>query len=158
MEALLLWLKPNSSAKRKLHSHDIIFSTHKLSYNAKVSLHPISQRQKSQSIGQAKMPIKAQAKRQTSTQATHQASSKQKDKRAYKRPIMQAASKKANEHTNDWPAKLHAKAKKAWVADRLAKRMWLSDCLTKGRGLQEKWAKEWAGTRAINRVSLALWI
>ena len=68
MEALLLWLKPNSSAKRKLHSHDIIFSTPKLSYNVKVALHPISQRQKSQSIGQA--------------QANHVA--KQKSKRAHK--------------------------------------------------------------------------
>ena len=43
-------------------------STPKLSYNAKVALHPISQRQKSQSIGQA--------------QANHVA--KQKSKRAHK--------------------------------------------------------------------------
>ena len=93
MEALLLWLKPNSSAKRKLHSHDIIFSTRKLSYNAKVSLHPISQRQKSQSIVQeqanhvAKQQAnehtsdpsgKQQAKRQTSTQMTGQSSYMQK--------------------------------------------------------------------------------
>ena len=99
MEALLLWLKPNSSAKRKLHSHDIIFSTPKLSYNVKVALHPISQRQKSQSIGQAQANHvaqqkenehtsdpsgKQQAKRQTSIQATHHASSKQKGKRAHK--------------------------------------------------------------------------
>ncbi|WP_156907551.1 hypothetical protein [Anaerobiospirillum succiniciproducens] len=141
MEALLLWLKPNSSAKRKLHSHDIIFSTRKLSYNAKVALHPISQRQKSQSIGQAKKPIKAQAKRQTSTQATHQASSKQKDKRAYKRPIMQAASKKANEHTNDWSIKLHAKSNKAWMADRLAKGCGCLIASQKGGGSRKMWLK-----------------
>ena len=89
MEALLLWLKPKSTAKIKLHSHDIIFLTRKLSYNAKVALHPISQRQKSQSIGQAQ--------------------------------ANQGLSKKANEHTNDWSIKLHAKENKAWVADRLAK-------------------------------------
>ncbi|MDO4675837.1 MAG: hypothetical protein Q4A68_04540 [Anaerobiospirillum succiniciproducens] len=125
MEALLLWLKPNSSAKRKLQSQDIIFSTRKLSYNAKVALHPISQRQKSQSIGQA--------------QANHVA--KQKGKRAHKRPIRQAASKKANEHTNDWSIKLHAKANKAWMADRLAKGCGCLIASQKGGGSRKMWLK-----------------
>ena len=107
MEALLLWLKPNSSAKRKLHSQDIIFSTRKLSYNAKVALHPISQRQKSQSIGQAQ--------------------------------ANQGLSKKANEHTNDWSIKLHAKENKAWVADRLAKGCGCLIASQKGGGSRKMW-------------------
>ena len=101
MGALLLWLKPNSSAKRKLHSHDIIFSTRKLSYNVKVALHPTSQRQKSKSIGQAQANHVAKQKSQSRP--------KQKGKRAHKRPIRQAVSKKTNEHTSDPSCKQQAK-------------------------------------------------
>ena len=125
MEALLLWLKPNIPVKIKILSHDPFVSTPKLSYNAKVALHPISQRQKSQSIGQA--------------QANHVA--KQKGKRAHKRPISQAASKKANEHTNDWSIKLHAKENKAWVADRLAKGCGCLIDSQKGGGSRKMWLK-----------------
>lgn len=109
MEALLLWLKPNSPVKIKILSHDPIVSTPKLSYNVKVALHPISQRQKSQSIGQA--------------QANHVA--KQKSKRAYKRPIRQAASKKANEHTSDPSGKQQEKKANEHTSD------WQSSCMQK---------------------------
>ncbi len=100
MEALLLWLKPNSSAKRKLHSHDIIFSTRKLSYNAKVSLHPISQRQKSQSIVQEQANHVA---KQQANEHTSDPSGKQQEK-------------KANEHTSDWQSScMQKQIRRGWL-------------------------------------------
>ena len=54
---------------------------------------------------------------------------------------MQAASKKANEHTNDWSIKLHAKENKAWVADRLAKGCGCLIASQKGGGSRKMWLK-----------------